>query len=111
MSDTESNDTESNDTDQEDTGSGNSNPDVTTTEQDDGLSDEEREQLEKDRQERLDPDNRPVNALVDNTGREFDIEKEDFKYAAGEEPDADEETTPIIGADRPEGVEGDTNED
>ena len=103
-------DAESNDTDQEDT-SGNSNPDVTTSEQDDGLSDEEREQLEKERQERLDPENRPVNAEVDNTGREFDAEKEDFKYAAGEEPGAEERTTPVIGADRPEGVESDTDED
>jgi len=104
-------DTESNDTDQDDSGSGNSNPDVTTTDQDDGLSDEEREQLEKERQERLDPDNRPVNALVDNSGREFDAEKEDFKYAAGEEPGANEETTAVIGADRPEGVESDADDD
>ena len=104
-------DAESNDTDQEDTSSGNSNPDVTTTEQDDGLSDEEREQLEKERQERLDPENRPVNAEVDNTGREFDSEKEDFTYAAGEEPGAEERTTPVIGADRPEGVESDADED
>ena len=97
-------DTESNDSDQ-------GSPDVTTTEQDDGLSDEDREQLEKEREERLDPENRPVNAEVDNTGREFDSEKEDFTYAAGEEPGAEERTTPVIGADRPEGAESDADED
>ena len=105
MSDQEQNDSE------QDAGTGDSNPDVTTTEQDDGLSDEERQQLEKEREERLDPDNRPVNAIVDNTGREFDPEKEEFTYAAGEEPDANEETTAVIGADRPEGAESDVDED
>ena len=103
-------DTESNDTDQDDSGSGNSNPDVTTTEQDDGLSDKEREQLEKERQERLDPENRPVNAEVDNTGREFDVEKNDFTYAPGEEPDDVDHAQAVIGADRPEGVESDADE-
>lgn len=76
-----------------------------------GISDEDAEQLEKERQERLDPENRPVNAEVDNTGREFDTEKEDFTYAAGEEPGAEERTTPVIGADRPDGVESDADED
>lgn len=69
------------------------------------VSDDEREQLEKEREERLDPENRPVNAEVDNSAREFDAEKGDFTYAAGEEPGAVERTTPVIGADRPEGVE------
>jgi len=96
-------DTESNDSDQ-------GSPDVTTSDEQPDLSDEDRDQLEKERQERLDPENRPVNAVVDNTGREFDAEKEDFKYAAGEEPGAEERTTPVIGADRPEGVEGDADE-
>lgn len=86
-------------------------PDVTTSDVEADISDEDREQLEKEREERLDPENRPVNAVVDNTGREFDNETEDFKYAAGEEPGAKEETTAVIGADRPEGVEGDTKED
>lgn len=36
------------------------------------VSDEEREQIEAERQHRLDPDNRPDNAEVDNTDREFD---------------------------------------
>ena len=109
MSDTETNETDQDASDSDDIND--SNPDVTTTDQEDGLSDEDREQLEKDREERLDPDNRPVNAEVDNTGREFDNEKEDFTYAAGEEPGAQERTTAVIGADRPEGVESDVDED
>jgi hypothetical protein len=65
---------------------------------DDEVSDDQAEQLEKERQERLDPDNRPDNALVDNTQREFDPE-EGFKI-----PGEDVEDGPEIGADRPEGV-------
>lgn len=86
-------------------------PDVTTSDVEADISDEEREQLEKEREERLDPENRPVNAVVDNTGREFDNETEDFTYAAGEEPGAKEETTAVIGADRPDGVESDLDDD
>ena len=86
-------------------------PDVTTSDVESDISDEEREQLEKEREERLDPDNRPVNAVVDNTGREFNNESDDFKYAAGEEPGAKEETTAVIGADRPDGVETDDDQD
>ena len=104
-------DTEADDTDQNDSGSENTNPDVTSRDEKVDLPDDEREQLEKEREERLDPDNRPVNAIVDNTGREFDNEKEDFTYAAGEEPGAKEETTAVIGADRPEGAESDVDED
>ena len=104
-------DTEANDNDQDASDSGSTNPDVTSNDEQVELPDEEREQLEKEREERLDPDNRPVNAVVDNTGREFDNEKEDFTYAAGEEPGAKEETTAVIGADRPEGVESDLDED
>ena len=65
---------------------------------DDEISDDQAEQLEKERQERLDPDNRPDNALVDNTQREFDPD-EGFQVA-GE----DVENGPEIGADRPEGA-------
>jgi hypothetical protein len=65
---------------------------------DDEVSEEEAEKLEQERQERLDPDNRPENALVDNTQREFDPEK-GFQVP-GEEVD----NGPEIGADRPEGV-------
>lgn len=35
----------------------------------------EAEEIERDREERLDPDNRPEGAEVDNTDREFDAEK------------------------------------
>lgn len=101
-------DTESTEPDEETTSSGSA---FTVGSAEEEVSDEEREQLEKEREERLDPENRPVNAEVDNTGREFDAEKEEFKYAAGEEPDADERTTPVIGADRPEGVEVEEDED
>ena len=89
------------------------NPDVTSSDVQAGVSDEEREQLEKEREERLDPDNRPVNAEVDNSGREWDGEKEDFKYAAGEEPGAQERTTAVIGADRdrPEANKSERDED
>ncbi|MFL6089460.1 MAG: hypothetical protein ACJ71Z_04900 [Aeromicrobium sp.] len=40
---------------------------------------EEVEQLEKERAERLDPNNRPRNAQVDNTKRHWIGEKEDFE--------------------------------
>ncbi|WP_435746629.1 hypothetical protein [Nocardioides sp. SYSU DS0663] len=33
------------------------------------------EQVEAERQERLDPANRPDDVEVDNTGRDFDVEK------------------------------------
>lgn len=38
------------------------------------LSDVDVEQVEREREERLDPDNRPDGAEVDNTGRDFDPE-------------------------------------
>ena len=41
-------------------------------------SDEEIAQLDEERERRLDPDNRPENAEVDNTDREFDMEKGEF---------------------------------
>ena len=41
---------------------------------------EEIDQLEKEREERLDPENRPANAEVDNTQREWVSEEEDFRY-------------------------------
>jgi hypothetical protein len=48
---------------------------------------------------------------VDNSGREWDGEKEDFKYAAGEEPGAQERTTAVIGADGPEANKSERDED
>jgi hypothetical protein len=100
-------DTESSETETESTSKGSA---LTTTHHEADVSDEEREQLEQERQERLDPENRPVNAEVDNTGREFDVEKNDFTYAPGEEPDDVDRPQAVIGADRPEGVESDADE-
>lgn len=63
------------------------------------VTDEEAEQLEKEREERLDPENRPTNAIVDNTQRKFDVESGEYQVSADEV-----ENGPQIGADRPEGV-------
>lgn len=73
--------------------------------EDNEVSDEEAEQLEKEREERLDPENRPTNAEIDNTQRGFDAETGEFEKS-GE----DVENGPVIGADRPEGVEVDDDE-
>ncbi len=48
------------------------------------ISDEERERIEAERQERLAPENRPENSEVDNTQREFDPEAEEFTYGPDE---------------------------
>ena len=40
----------------------------------DEVSDEEKQEVEEERQERLDPDNRPDGTEVDNTERDFDPE-------------------------------------
>ena len=100
---------EAQDADQDDSGNDQGSPDVTSSDEEADISDDEREQLEKERKERLDPDNRPKNAEVDNSGREWD--GENFKYAAGEEPGASERTSAIIGADRPDGVENDKDDE
>lgn len=42
-------------------------------------------EVEAEREERLDPDNRPEDAEVDNTGREFDEEKGKFTDSEGYE--------------------------
>jgi hypothetical protein len=39
---------------------------------------ETQKEIEGEREERLDPDNRPENAEVDNTPREFDVERGQF---------------------------------
>lgn len=66
------------------------------------VSDEEAEDLEQERQERLDPENRPTNAEIDNTQRGFNPETAEFEKS-GEEV----ENGPVIGADRPDGVVSD----
>lgn len=45
-------------------------------------SEAERAEIERTREERLDPDNRPENAEVDNTGREFDAARGEFTDTA-----------------------------
>ena len=40
-----------------------------------GADPEDKEEIEQERQERLDPENRPDDVEVDNTDREFDPEK------------------------------------
>jgi len=64
----------------------------------DRASDQDLEAIEKERQERLDPDNRPDNAEVDNTDRDFDVVKGQF---------ADSEDDPDLGPfNDPESEEG-----
>ena len=53
------------------------------------VSEEERAEIERTRQARLDPENRPENAEVDNTHREFDSEAGMFTDAPGYEQVAD----------------------
>ncbi len=57
-----------------------------TTTSGEDLSEEEHKQIEEERRERLDPDNRPDNAEVDNTDREFDPISGQF---TDHEPDPD----------------------
>ena len=45
----------------------------------DEVTEQDVEQLMKERAERLDPKNRPANAEVNNTDREWVTEKEDFR--------------------------------
>lgn len=42
-------------------------------------SEEEIKEIEEERERRLDPENRPENAEVDNTERDFDPEEGTFK--------------------------------
>ena len=53
-------------------------PDTEPKKTGDDLSDEEKESMEKEREERLDPDNRPDNAEIDNTDRTFDATSGQF---------------------------------
>jgi hypothetical protein len=65
-------------------------PDETSTEtssaDDQELSQEQIDEIEAEREERLDPDNRPENAEVDNTDRDFDTTTGQF---TDHEPDPD----------------------
>ena len=60
-----------------------------------GADPADEEEIEADRQERLDPENRPDGAEVDNTDREFDAEK--GLYTDSEGYDEAEEKFPPIG--------------
>lgn len=42
-------------------------------------SEEEIKEIEEERERRLDPENRPENAEVDNTQRDFDPDEGEFK--------------------------------
>ena len=48
------------------------------------------EEIEEEREKRLDPDNRPDGAEIDNTDRTFDVERGRF-----EDSDVDEELGPF----------------
>ena len=63
-------------------------PTPTETSSDDRqeLSQEQIDEIEAEREERLDPDNRPENAEVDNTDRDFDTTTGQF---TDHEPDPD----------------------
>ena len=50
------------------------------------LTEEEIRQLLRERDERLDPANRPTNAEVNNTEREWDYDHDDFKDMVGRRP-------------------------
>jgi hypothetical protein len=61
-----------------------------------GADPEDAEEIEKERKERLDPDNRPDNVEVDNTKRDFDVEKGMFEDSEGYE-EAEEKFPPLGG--------------
>ena len=62
-----------------------------------GADPEDAEEIEQERQERLDPENRPDNAEVDNTDRDFDATKgkftdaEDYQETEAKFPDIGEQ--------------------
>ena len=53
-------------------------PDDTSSDAGDELSQEQIDEIEAEREERLDPDNRPENAEVDNSDRDFDVKSGQF---------------------------------
>ena len=61
-------------------------PDTASSDADRDLSQEQIDEIEAEREERLDPDNRPENAEVDNTDRDFDTTTGQF---TDHEPDPD----------------------
>jgi hypothetical protein len=59
-----------------------------------GADPEDAEEIEEERQRRLDPENRPDNVEVDNTQRDFDAEKGMFEDSEGYE-EAEEKFPPL----------------
>jgi len=59
-----------------------------------GADPDDAEEIEAERQERLDPDNRPEDAEVDNSDREFDAEKGMYTDSEGYEQ-AEERFPPL----------------
>ena len=60
-----------------------------------GADPEDKEEIEEEREQRLDPDNRPDGAEIDNTDRDFDAKKGMFTDA--EDYDQAEEKFPDLG--------------
>ncbi|VXB06240.1 hypothetical protein [Nocardioides sp. AX2bis] len=58
---------------------------------DEEVTEPDAEEIEAERQERLDPEKRPNNAEVDNTQRDFDEEKGEFLDDSDESDLTDEE--------------------
>jgi hypothetical protein len=54
----------------------------------DEMSQEEIDEIEAERKRRLDPENRPEMAEVDNTQRQFDVERGEFLDSPSDEADA-----------------------
>lgn len=61
-----------------------------------GADPEDEAEIEEERERRLDPDNRPDNVEVDNTQRDFDVEKGMFEDSEGFE-EAEERFPPLGG--------------
>jgi hypothetical protein len=59
-----------------------------------GADPEDAEEIEEERERRLDPENRPEHVEVDNTQRDFDVEKGMFTDSEGYEQ-ADERFPPL----------------
>ena len=65
------------------------------------LTEEEIRQILRERDERLDPANRPANSQVDNTPREWDYDHEDFADMVGRRPASDHGTWHGPAVERP----------
>src|SRR6478736_3050315 len=72
-----------------------SEPGVGSTRQP-GADPEDKEEIEEERERRLDPENRPDNVEVDNSERDFDVEKGMFTDSEGYE-EAEEKFPPLGG--------------